>query len=269
MKPNLGVWVIRRLRADMQFSAGGEKYQFKFVKQALTDWKTWVAMAIYMGFDGPLFAFSLFTPTIINQLGFKATDANLLSVPVYVWACLVTIFVGFMGDRYVKRAYINLALFTTGLVGYIILITSTNPALSYSAVYLATTSIYPAVPNSVAWVSSNVEGSYKRSAVLGMAIGWGNLNGAVSSNVYRAVDKPWYRMGHGIILAYIVIGWLSSLAFFLLLKRENARRDAGERDEIIEGTDSEHGNEKNGVFKSVDDARREKGDEWSGIRYAL
>ena len=36
-----------------------------------------------------------------------------------------------------------------------------------------------------AWVSSNVEGSYKRSAVLGMAIGWGNLNGAVTSNVVR------------------------------------------------------------------------------------
>ena len=36
-----------------------------------------------------------------------------------------------------------------------------------------------------AWVSSNVEGSYKRSATLGMAIGWGNLNGAVTSNVVR------------------------------------------------------------------------------------
>ena len=36
-----------------------------------------------------------------------------------------------------------------------------------------------------AWVSANVEGSYKRSAVLGMAIGWGNLNGAVTSNVVR------------------------------------------------------------------------------------
>ena len=41
-----------------------------------------------MGFDGPLFAFSLFTPTIINELGFKATAANLLSVPVYAWGLL-------------------------------------------------------------------------------------------------------------------------------------------------------------------------------------
>lgn len=52
-----------------------------------------------------------------------------------------------------------------------------------------------------------------------------------------------------------------------MLKRENARRDRGERDEIIEGR--EGGFEVNGRFASVDDARREKGDEWSGYRYTL
>lgn len=264
------VWVIRRLQADLKFSAGGEKFHMKYVRQSLSDWKTYISMGIYMGFDGPLFAFSLFTPTIINQLGFKATAANLLSVPVYVWACIMTLIIGFLGDRIGRRAYINLALFTTGLVGYIILITSTNPSLSYFAVYLAASAIYPTIPNSVAWVSSNVEGSYKRSATLGMAIGWGNLNGAVSSNVYRAVDAPWYRLGHGIVLAYIAIGWLCSLAFYFLLKRENARREAGERDEVIEGVDNEYGNaEKNGRYESVEAARMDKGDEWSGFRYSL
>jgi len=160
-------------------------------------------------------------------------------------------------------------LFGTGLVGYIILLSSTNAALSYFAVYLAAASIYPTVPNSVAWVSSNVEGSYKRSATLAMAIGWGNINGAVSSNIYRSVDAPWYRMGHGIVLTYIAIGWLCSLAFYFLLRRENARRDAGERDEIIEGIDNKHAHERNGQFESTEEARTEKGDEWSGFRYSL
>ncbi|KZT75148.1 MFS general substrate transporter [Daedalea quercina L-15889] len=263
------VWVIRKLRADMKFSASGEKFKVTYVKQALLDWKTWLAMGIYMGFDGPLFAFSLFTPTIINQLGYTSTAANLLSVPVYVWACIVTVIVGILGDRLGKRAAINLALFTTGLAGYIILIASKNAALSYFAVYLAAASIYPTVPNSVAWVSSNVEGSYKRGAVLAMAIGWGNINGAVSSNIYRAVDEPWYRMGHGIVLAYIAIGWLSSLAYYFLLRRENARREAGERDEVIDGVDNKFAHEENGHFESVEKAREEKGDEWSGFRYSL
>jgi sugar phosphate permease len=267
------VFVIRRLRDDMQFSAGGEEFKVRYIWQSLRDWKTYLAMGIYMGFDGPLFAFSLFTPTIIDELGYKATTANLLSVPVYVWSCIVTVIVGLVGDRLGKRGYINLFLFGTGLVGYIILITSRTPALSYFACFLAASAIYPTVPNSVAWVASNVEGSYKRGITLAMAIGWGNLNGAVSSNVYRAVDAPWYRLGHGIILAYIAIGWLCSAAFMFLLRRENERRDRGERDEVIDSDNSREGMDqlalKNGRFETVNDARREKGDEWSQFRYTL
>ncbi|KAH7917772.1 MFS general substrate transporter, partial [Leucogyrophana mollusca] len=269
------VFVIRRLRADMQYSAGGEKFKMKYIWQSLKDWKTYLAMGIYMGFDGPLFAFSLFTPTIIDQVSFKATAANLLSVPVYVWACIVTVIVGFMGDRLGHRGYIN--LYVVRLVGYIILITSQNAALSYFACFLAASAIYPTVPaiNHRAWVAGNVEGAYKRSVTLAMAIGFGNINGAVSSNVYRAEDAPWYRLGHGIILAYIAIGWISSLLFMILLRVENARRDRGERDEVICGKDDQPGSEsnlkaaKNGRFESIDAARREKGDEWSGFRYSL
>ncbi|KAF9232571.1 MFS general substrate transporter [Melanogaster broomeanus] len=277
LTPTERVFTIRRLRADMQFSAGGEKFNLKYVWDSLKDWKTYLAMGIYMGFDGPLYAFSLFTPTIINQVndwflkprcqtsGYKATTANLLSVPVYAWSCIVTVIVGFLGDRLGKRGYINLALFSTGLVGYIILITSNIPALSYFACYLAAS----------AWVASNVEGSYKRGVTLAMAIGWGNINGAVSSNVYRARDAPWFRLGHGVILAYIAIGWICSAVFMILLKLENARRDRGERDEVIGGDDLSTKEEtgamaaKNGRYESTQAARAEKGDEWSGFRYTL
>ncbi len=90
---------------------------------------------------------------------------------------------------------------------------------------------------------------------------------------YRAVDAPWYTLGHGIVLIYIVIGFVAAITNFLLLKRENARRDRGERDEIITGVNDSESNakrlEKNGRFETVEDAKREKGDEWSGYRYTL
>jgi hypothetical protein len=95
----------------------------------------------------------------------------------------------------------------------------------------------------------------------------GNLHGAVSSNVYRAKERPWYPLGHGLVLMFLISGVISTALFIFLLKRENARRDRGERDEIIEGR--EGGFEANGRFTSVDHARREKGDEWSGYRYTL
>ncbi|TFK39767.1 MFS general substrate transporter [Crucibulum laeve] len=264
--------VVRRLQSDDQFSAAGEKLKMKYIWKSLLDWKTWIGMVVYCGCDMPLYAFSLFLPSIINQLGFTATPANLLTVPVYVFACLVTCVVGFLADRWGRRGYFNLVFLCIGAAGYIILVASRNAALSYFAVYLATCGIYPVIPNTIAWVSNNVEGSYKRSVTLAMVISFGNINGAVSSNVYRAEDKPWYPLGHGLVLMYIAFGFIASSVYLIFLKRENARRDRGERDEIIggkSGSSPDSQNEKNGRFATVEDAKREKGDEWSGYRYTL
>ncbi|KAH7874115.1 MFS general substrate transporter [Lentinula edodes] len=243
--------VVRRLQGDDQFSAAGEKLRMKYIYKSILDWKTWIGMIVYVGADMPLYAFSLFLPSIINQLGFKATPANLLTVPVYAFACLITCVVGFLADKWGRRGYFNL-----------------NAALSYFAVYLATCGIYPVIPNSIAWVSNNVEGSYKRSVTLAMVISFGNINGAVSSNVYRAKDQPWYPLGHGLVLLYIGLGLISSTTFLVLLKRENAKRERGERNEII-GDEKSSGHEINGRYETVADAKADKGDEWSGYRYTI
>jgi len=101
----------------------------------------------------------------------------------------------------------------------------------------------------------------------------GNINGAVSSNVYRARDAPWFRFGHGIVLAYIAIGRISSAVFMIQLKLENDRRDRGERDEVIGCGDRLEGDTikaaKNGIYESTEAARADKGDTWSGFRYTL
>lgn len=261
--------VVRRLQEDDQYSAAGENLKWKAIWSSLVDWKTWLGMIVYAGVDMPLYAFALFLPSIISQLGYRATAANLLTVPVYVFACIVTCGIGYASDKYGHRGYFNLALFGVGAAAYIILVCSRSPGLSYFAVFLAAGAIYPMIPNTVAWVSNNVEGSYKRSVSLAMVISFGNINGAVSSNVYRAVDQPWFRLGHGLVLMYIGLGFTFTALFLVYLKRQNDQRDRGEQDEIIGDEVADGKNEKNGRFATVEDAKREKGDEWSGYRYTL
>ena len=48
-----------------------------------------------------------------------------------------------------------------------------------------------------------------------------------------ARDKPWYCLGHGIVLAYIALKWLCSHAYIVFLRQENDARDSGTRDEVI------------------------------------
>jgi len=73
----------------------------------------------------------------------------------------------------------------------------------------------------------------------------------------------------GLVLMYIAMGLIASITLIFLLRKENARRERGERDEIIEDQIETHipENEKNGRYATVEDAKREKGDLWSGYRY--
>ena len=141
-----------------------------------------------MGIDGPLYAFAVFTPTIIKSLGnnqYTAIQSNLLSVPIYICACLVTVATGFLADRYGRRSVVNMSLLSVAIIGYIILITvdpDKAPEASYFAIYLAAAGIYPLIPNSVALTGGHIEGSYKRGVVMGIVISWGNINGAATSN---------------------------------------------------------------------------------------
>ena len=96
--------------------------------------------------------------------------------------------------------------------------------------------IYPCIANTITWSANNAEGVYKRGIQLGFVIGWGNLNGIVSSNIYRAENAPRYKPGHAVVLAYEALFLLGgSVLQYFLLRRENAKRRRGERDHWAEG----------------------------------
>ena len=44
------------------------------------------------------------------KLGYSATPANLLTVPVYILACFMTCLMSWLGDRYGHRGYLNLCV---------------------------------------------------------------------------------------------------------------------------------------------------------------
>ena len=134
-----------------------------------------------MGTLCPLYSFSLFLPTILAGMGYKGTHAQLLSVPPYACAAAMTIFVGWVADRTRWRGYCNMVTVSIGIIGFSLLISSTNPHIQYAGTFLGAMGIYPAIPNSLTWASNNVEGVYKRGVMIGIVVGWGNLNGVVRS----------------------------------------------------------------------------------------
>ncbi|EME78268.1 uncharacterized protein MYCFIDRAFT_190618 [Pseudocercospora fijiensis CIRAD86] len=235
LTPDERLRVRRRLAEDKQ-SSTGEEYDKRHIIAALKDWKCWGYALIYMGNLCPLYAFSLFLPTILAGMGYAGTHAQLLSVPPYAVAATMTIFIGWVADRTKQRGICNMFTVTMAIIGFSMLIGTQNPHIQYAGTFLGAAGIYPTIPNTLTWASNNLEGVYKRGVIIGIVVGWGNLNGVVSSNIYLKQQKPKYYTGHGTVLGYLVVCLLGGTVFmYTMLARENRLRKSGKRDGMHDG----------------------------------
>lgn len=223
LSPDERARVCRRLMQDKQASTT-EAYDKRHVYAALKDWKTWLYAVIMVGCCLPLYSFSLFLPTILRGMGYAGTHAQLLSVPPYATAAACTVLVGWLADKTKARGPYNIVFSIIGAVGFSILIASSDPHTQYAGTFLGALGIYPAIPNTLAWVANNTQGMIKRGVVIGIVVGTGNLSGIVSSNIFLKSDSPRFRIGLGTILATQSCCLLfGSVAMHLLLRRENRK----------------------------------------------
>ncbi|KAI5362879.1 Putative major facilitator superfamily, MFS transporter superfamily [Septoria linicola] len=235
LSPQERLRVRRRLAEDKQ-SSTGEEYDKRHIIAALKDWKCWGYALIYMGNLCPLYSFSLFLPTILAGMGYSGTRLQLLSVPPYAVAACMTIIIGYIGDRTKQRGLCNMFTVSLAIVGFTMLLASSDPTIKYAGTFLGAAGIYPTIPNTLTWASNNIEGVYKRGVIIGIVVGWGNLNGVVSSNIYLVEERPRYWTGHGTVLAYLVVCLLGgTILMYTSLRIENNKRRSGKRDNMHAG----------------------------------
>jgi hypothetical protein len=108
------------------------------------------------------------------------------------------------------------------------------------ALFFITSAGYIVQPMVVSWVMNNASGHYKRAFTSGTMIGLGNAGGLVSSNVFFQEEAPYYPTGYGTSLALLILTGIAAVVFYFGLKRENAKRDAGERDDRLHLSDADN-----------------------------
>ncbi|KAI0389351.1 major facilitator superfamily domain-containing protein [Xylariaceae sp. FL0594] len=201
-----------------------DEFDWKYVWAALKDVQIWVNVFVYWGIVCPLYGVSLFLPTIIRGLGFVSSTAQLLTVPIYITAAVLAVVVAYFSDRVGKRSPFVITCMLFILIGFILCISTSKPAVVYAGVFIATAGIYSAFAGNIAWLSNNLAGGYKRSAGMALQIGLGNLGGAFASNFYRGTDGPRYILGHALELAFTSVGVLAACCLTVGYVRANRRR---------------------------------------------
>jgi MFS family permease len=180
----------------------------------------------------PLYTLSLFLPTIISKLGYTAAHAQLLTVPPYAVATILTVIVAVLAEKTHKRAPFIIASSSFAIVGYIILLTAptSKPGVSYLGTIFAAAGIYPSTAIVLSWPAANVSGQSKRATATAMTITIGNLGAVLGTQLYRPKTSPRWHLGHGFALGYLCCNILVVNVLWACLRKENAKKREREAD---------------------------------------
>ncbi|KAL4778153.1 major facilitator superfamily domain-containing protein [Aspergillus varians] len=186
-------------------------------------------------------SFSLFSPSIIRAMGYTDELAQLLSVGPYVAACILSIIVGYISDRYHTRGWLIFLTAPIGIAGLGMLefLPASRPGAKYGALYLAAPGIYAFLPLWITWAVNNAATPTVKAVASGLVFTVGSLGGILAPWVYLAEDAPDYRQGHAILFAFLFGSWGVCGFLIAYIKRENRLREMGARDAVLVGLTEE------------------------------
>ncbi|WKT49653.1 MFS transporter superfamily [Fusarium oxysporum f. sp. vasinfectum] len=284
-------------KSGMGASEEGSKK--KYIKDAFCDWQVYLSVVIYLGISVSTYGLVFGLPTIVSTLpriplvdlkliqGYTDRAAQLMTIPPYVTACILTIVVAHLSDRLKRRGYFIAGALTFALVGFIIAITTAGneklARVTYAGCFIACCGFFPAFPGVISWLANNLAGPYKRAIAMSLQIckmspynnslsaesrlliillvvALGNTGGLIGSNIYRAQEKPRYTTGYGISIGFISIAIIATGVMISVLSLTNKKRERYiEQNGGPDGVVDQHG----------DVALTEMGDKSPLFRYTL
>ncbi|KAL8819914.1 MAG: hypothetical protein Q9191_007628 [Dirinaria sp. TL-2023a] len=208
-----------------------DRLTFRAFVNTLTDWKVWAGMLAYFGADNSASSVVSFQPTILTQLGYKASKAQVHTIPVFMVALVLSITVAWFSDRVSHRYTFCMLGIALAMIGWTIELAQAKPVgARYFGMFAITAGVYILMPVLVVWNMNNLGTGYRRVIGSAFQIGGGNCAALVSSNVFISKQAPKYPAGFGVGFALNMMAGICCTALFLGLRAENKRRDRGQRD---------------------------------------
>ncbi|UJR34789.1 hypothetical protein I4U23_027570 [Adineta vaga] len=274
---------ISRLQSDSGPGAG-EHFSWKQVRSAFLEWKIYIFSLCYIGFLVPLYSLALFSPTIVQGLGFTSYRAQLMTAPPYAFAFVTTMTTAYFSDKYARRSIFMIFWVLISMIGFIILICVENNDVKYFAIFLTMGGNSPCVATCITFISGNISPQTKRATALAFMLSVGNSGGVISGQIYRTEDAPRFILGHAVNLGFCTLGFIATCILFISLKLENKRRDklygsvaklkpieTNTKTEVVDifglGTDEDR--KKWGYENMTEQEIRDLGDKHAAWRYIL
>lgn len=218
-------------------SSRRNSHDWKTLRYVLLDWQIYLQSLIFMSSAVPTYALKFTLPQIMVNMGFSNTNAQLLSAPPYIAGGISALVVSKIADRFFWRLPFIVGPQLSLMAAYCVLFSfsakiSSNVALCYTFVHVATISVYPIVPGGNTWTVNNVAGPTKRAMRVALMIALGNCGGIVGSLIFVGSERPRYQTGWGTCIAFICLGICSACTLEVVYTLKNRKRDRKSKEEV-------------------------------------
>ncbi|QRD92099.1 major facilitator superfamily domain-containing protein [Aspergillus flavus] len=195
-------------------------------KEILTDWRLYAHYIvrlsfIYFGISTPFSSLSLFTPAITSGLGYTSLRAQLMTVPPWAVAYVVTTAAAWSADHFnwyavysPRRGKFNSAFSFIGAMGFLASAVLPPDAYlhRYGCLIVATSGAFACIPPLLGWLSSNLRSTAGTGLAIALNVSVGAPGQIVGVWIYKANEaKRGYPTGHwtnAALLLFVCVGCL-------------------------------------------------------------
>ncbi|KAF2119655.1 major facilitator superfamily domain-containing protein [Lophiotrema nucula] len=224
-------YLVRRLAEETGSGHGKVTNQDKIQKHhiiaGLSDWKVWAAIPIFWGNTVGVYGFTATVPTVIQGLGYSSANAQLLTIPIYVFAAIVTLIFAFWSDYVHIRSWFIIGGYVMASCGFIAQLAIPHPkwpGLTYGFLFPVAGGLYCPFICLVSWIANSLAPSSKRAVGMALLIAVGNMGGIMGSNIYMGRELPKYQTGFGVSLGMCLLAIIMTFVVRSAYARENEKR---------------------------------------------
>lgn len=206
-------YIVLKLREDGATGKdeAADAFSWREVGMAFKLPQVWM-LAIIFFFDGAiLFGLAYFTPSIVQSLGYNTSRAQLMSVPPFVVAFVLSMTGAYVSDKYRCRGIV--AMFSSFLcvMGFGVFLGATTPHVQYGSLFFSISGTYLAAPTLSTWSANNAAPHARRATAIAIGFIMTNSGGILATWLLGSLSPaPRYLKATRTLLTFSVLMFLLS-----------------------------------------------------------
>ncbi|KAJ7107243.1 major facilitator superfamily domain-containing protein [Mycena crocata] len=219
-------YVKAKLREDGAIQdEAADSFSWGEVTKAFTSIHVLLVGVIFFFSGVVLYSLAYFTPSIVQSLGYTAAKAQLMSVPPFSVAFVLTMITAYIADRYQCRGAVTVFASVLCTIGFAMFLGSKNHHVQYGSLFLSIPGTYLMAPAISTWNANNAAPHVRRATAIAIGFIMTNSGGILATWLLGSLSPaPLYTKATKILLIFSILMGVFAVFNIVHLKRENKKK---------------------------------------------